>query len=338
MKKLAPDTRLRRRPGWFVAAALVNAALLLIIWGIQLVAPGHWLGLLLTCAPQPVFLLVSIVLLFVSLVRRRRAAILINAVALVFVATVLMDLHIPHAAPPSSGVPMRVMTYNVEKWSHGAESVAAVVRQFHPDVVCFQEAGDYDYVPGHQPDVLRMALENYHFYAQGEIMLAARHPLRDIRSFALPPGPLSRPGIRATLDVEGRPVAVITTHLLPGELGWHLRDLPKLPDYCTRFVAHRRQQDQELLAAASAVKTPLVICGDFNAQRRTEACRLLTHVYPDAFDAVGAGYGYTIVADQPTMRVDHVLTSPGISPKRVWAPNVRASDHRPIVADLILAR
>ena len=79
---------------------------------------------------------------------------------------------------------------------------------------------------------------------------------------------------------------------------------------------------------------PFVVGGDFNAQPQTRVCRTLTEHYVDAFDAVGRGFGYTNPATFPVTRIDHLLMGNGVRARRAFVPNVIASDHRPLVADL----
>jgi endonuclease/exonuclease/phosphatase family metal-dependent hydrolase len=66
----------------------------------------------------------------------------------------------------------------------------------------------------------------------------------------------------------------------------------------------------------------------------------LTRWLHDAWAVAGEGPAETIPAREPTTRIDYVLVSQGFSVERVSVPQdvvvARASDHRPVVADLEL--
>jgi endonuclease/exonuclease/phosphatase family metal-dependent hydrolase len=50
----------------------------------------------------------------------------------------------------------------------------------------------------------------------------------------------------------------------------------------------------------------------------------------------GSGAGFTYPADNPVKRTDYVLTSPQFSVRSASVPVMEASDHRPVVVDLVL--
>ena len=140
----------------------------------------HVLTSLLTYAPQVLFVIPTAVLLFIGLGRRDRTATSINVVALGFCLFALVGLRCRvTAAHRTAGATLRVMTFNVEKWSHGTAAVAAAIRDQDPDVVCLQEAGAYFWLtrPDETPGALQKALPHYRFVASGEIMIGSRLPL-----------------------------------------------------------------------------------------------------------------------------------------------------------------
>ena len=323
----------RAKPARFwLALSAVNLLCLLLLRSAEALAGSNWLVALLSYLPPVLFLPPALLLTLLSLVRRRWVALVLNTLACVFVVFALMGLRVPLGAQDGSPSDLRVMTYNVDKWSHGGDAVASVIRQARPDVFCLQEAGDYFYVPGHQPHVLARALPEYHFVTQGEIVIASRYPVLSQTSVPLPPGPSSRPALEVVLQTPRGPVAVIAVHLLPNALDQDARSPRRLPDDCRLFIEARASQNQALLTFAATIRTPLVICGDFNAQPQTAACRELTRRYPDAFDLAGSGFGYTLTSDRPLMRIDHVLIRPGMKATRAWVPDSRVSDHRPLIA------
>ena len=318
---------------WLILSA-INLLCLLLLRSAEALAGSNWLVALLSYLPPVLFLLPALLLALLSLVRRRWPMLILNTLACTFVVFALMGLRVPLGTQTESPSNFRVMTYNVDKWSHGAAAVASVIRQNHPDVFCLQEAGDYFYVPDHQPHALARSLPEYHFVTQGEIVIASRYPVLSQVSVPLPPGPSSRPALEVVLQTPHGYVAVIAVHLLPNALDQDARFPRRLPNDCRRFIEARASQNQALLTFAATVRTPLMICGDFNAEPQTAACRELTRRYPDAFDLAGAGFGYTLTSDRPFMRIDHVLIRPGMKASRAWVPDSRVSDHRPLVVEV----
>ncbi len=317
----------------------LNFAGLLLVWAAEHFFSGmNDIAFLLAEAPQIIFLPFSVLLLVRAFWQRKRWMSAMNASAAVFALFALLGLHLPHPTPIASGTPLRVMTFNVEKWSHGTPRVAQTIRQYHPDIVCLEEAGDYSWVqPAHAPEALKALLPGYECIRRGEIIIATRLPMESRQTALLPPGPDSRPALEVTVLVHGKPVTIIAVHLIPMQLDLHWHDSVRTwPDYVQQCRWQRRVQVTHLLQALAVIKTPLVLCGDFNLSPASSDCRRLAAVYPDAFDLAGFGFGNTETSTLPLRRIDHILTSTALRPISAFVPDVHASDHRPLIADLIL--
>ena len=316
------------------AVSIVSLLFLLVISGVFLFGSDYdWRIQIATSLPPIIFALPPSVLLIVSGVKRSRRMQWVNAAALLVAAGPVMGFHWRSSAPPARGRVVRVMTWNVEKWSHGPGAVAAGVRAEHPDIVCFQEAGDYFYVQGAQGKGLMAALPEYRFVRAGEIIVASRWPVTKIAEKSLPPGPASRPALCVSVDIDGQKFSVVSAHLLPSLLGQHLTSIPS---YASKYASDRHSQGSELISAMNSVPGPKILCGDFNAQPQSSVCRHIERGFPDVFDRAGRGYGYTLTANIPAERVDHIMTSYDVIPQACWVPNIVASDHRPVVADITL--
>lgn len=232
---------------------------------------------------------------------------------------------------------IRVMTYNILHGQRGMEGVADAIRREHPDIVCFQESSPWGRFDAPQAELKRL-LPGYHWVLRTETSLASQFPIRETRLLPLPPAPQSLAAVEAVLDVEGRRVTVVCVHLTPGGYAfWPPERLRGLPADIRRAEAARAEQITRLLAATGPVTTPLLVCGDFNLPPQGIAYRRLTSRFQDAFAEVGRGFGYTLTDAWPVKRVDYVLTANGAWARRVWVPAVRASDHRPVVADIAVS-
>lgn len=155
----------------------------------------------------------------------------------------------------------------------------------------------------------------------GNALLSA-HPVASWRAIRLP-GSTRREArglVHAVVDVHGTPVQVAVTHLQNrsrrerGEQAAHLADL--------------------LTRDGRPAST--VVLGDMNAGPDAPETRALTAVLVDVWAAVGDGPGHTFPARHPVARIDHVLVSPDVTALTAEVVDTRASDHRPVVAELAL--
>ncbi len=122
---------------------------------------------------------------------------------------------------------------------------------------------------------------------------------------------------RVLLELDGGALWVINTHLSH-----------ESPD-------DRQAQARALRLLVDDAMGPSVIAGDFNADNDAPDLADLRDLR-DAWTEAGNGDGRTHPAHRPNKRLDHVLCSPGVIP---WAAQVirsDASDHLPLVVDLLI--
>jgi len=131
------------------------------------------------------------------------------------------------------------------------------------------------------------------------------------------------PGLlEAVIDVRGSHIRVLNTHL----------------DY-RADPAVRRTQAGEMATTITRSsmppgRMPLIVFGDFNASPGApELAPIFAHLR-DAWPA-DSGTGYTYPADTPTKRIDYVLVSPDFRVVGARVVPADASDHRPVVVDLL---
>jgi endonuclease/exonuclease/phosphatase family metal-dependent hydrolase len=75
---------------------------------------------------------------------------------------------------------------------------------------------------------------------------------------------------------------------------------------------------------------PTVLLGDFNAPPEAPELAPLWHTL------TAAPTGLTFPADAPVKRIDYVTVSDGIRVCTATVPPTVASDHRPVVAELVI--
>jgi endonuclease/exonuclease/phosphatase family metal-dependent hydrolase len=128
--------------------------------------------------------------------------------------------------------------------------------------------------------------------------------------------------IRAEVQVEGRLVNFVTTHL----------------DY--QYEDGRVFEAEQLLSALKDVKGPLILVGDFNDVPTGGAYQLFRPAFDDAWSSARpADEGFSYPADKPAKRIDYILFGrDSIRTRRAWIVETLASDHVPVVADLEIGR
>jgi endonuclease/exonuclease/phosphatase family metal-dependent hydrolase len=88
----------------------------------------------------------------------------------------------------------------------------------------------------------------------------------------------------------------------------------------------------------SASPYPFVITGDFNDVPNSYTYFKISNGLQDAFLKQGFGVGRTFNALSPTLRIDHILTTPHFEVLQFNRQVRSLSDHYMIVADLRLKR
>jgi endonuclease/exonuclease/phosphatase family metal-dependent hydrolase len=135
---------------------------------------------------------------------------------------------------------------------------------------------------------------------------------------ARPLGGEQRGLLDVSLDVDGRLLRVLNTHL---EYGSQVERL------------------EQAAAIADAVRdgpAPVVLLGDLNAGPSSPEVARLSDVISDAWAMAGVGIGFTFDAVSPHRRIDYVMVGDGVAVGSAHVPPTHASDHRPVVIDAVL--
>ncbi|HEX6536475.1 MAG TPA: endonuclease/exonuclease/phosphatase family protein [Gemmatimonadaceae bacterium] len=243
------------------------------------------------------------------------------------------------------GTALRVMTYNIRSGNGNLDGTAAAIRASAPDVVGLQEvdvhwaerSGFADQAAG-LAERLGMHVRFARIYRlagtsdtqpprEFGVALLSRYPIVRSRNDTLTrlstqeasPMPTPMPGLlEATIDVHGTPVRVFDTHL----------------DY-RRDPSVRARQVREMLAYVGESAVPTIVLGDMNATPDAPELQPLLRRLHDAW-AGAAGPGDTYPAEAPSKRIDYVLVSGRFHVRAAAVPATDASDHRPVVVDVVV--
>jgi len=245
-------------------------------------------------------------------------------------------------------VPLRVMTFNIRSGNGDLDGIASAIRAVSPDIVALQEVDVHwaersNFVDQASAlgDRLKMQVRFARIYRlpgatavqparEFGVALVTRYPIVRWSNDSLTrlstqdpnPVPTPMPGLLdATIDVRGNLVRVFNTHL-------DYRSDPSV----------RRTQVAEMLAYINAASERTIVFGDLNAKPNASELQPLLQRLQDAWPAVSREPGLTYPAEAPTDRIDYILVSRNFSVRSAYVPATQASDHRPVVVDLVLDR
>lgn len=233
---------------------------------------------------------------------------------------------------------LRVLTYNI----HHGEGVdgkldlvrlAGVITAARADVVALQEVDQKTARTGGVDQAAELARLTGLHVAYGKAMdyqggaygqaLLSRWPLSDFTVHPLPNPAKVEPriAISATVRPPGQPAfRFVGTHL-----------------DATRDATARGQQAARLIELFGADATPTILIGDLNARPETRIMQALLQPFTDASASQPAP---TSPAENPKARIDFVLLRPATTWRVLSStviPEAVASDHRPLLVELILA-
>lgn len=249
------------------------------------------------------------------------------------------------AAPP--GQPLRVMSYNIQYGNEGLDSVIAVINDEKPDIIGLQEVDVHWQTRSafvNQAELLAKGTGMEFRFAriyqipnedaskparEFGVAVLSKYPIRSFTNHTITrlstqdstPVPAPLPGfLEAVIDVEGTPVRVLNVHL----------DFRRDPSV-------RRQQVGDMLKAMGNSEVPTLMFGDMNARPDAPELEPLFQRLRDTW-SYSQGPGLTGPARNPAGKIDYVLMSDAFRVNRTWVSKVYASDHFPVVAELVLTR
>jgi hypothetical protein len=158
-----------------------------------------------------------------------------------------------------------------------------------------------------------------------------------LRTVTLPGGGAARdtpppPGVRNGCGV------LVNVHLptvrygVEKALGTNVRDLGPV-----RAAVEARARAARIVRARAGDPAPnLILAGDFNTPADGRIYQESWSAFRNAFTEAGTGWGLTKQTRWFGARIDHILYAPPWTCRSAWIGPPRGSDHRPLVADLVL--
>lgn len=304
-----------------------------------------WLFLLNSFA---VYWFVPLPLLLVLALLTRRVEIWVGfGATLVLAACLYGGLLLPSFPPGApSGQTITVMTSNVLGFNQQTARVVTAIRTSNADVVALQELNPVvaEAIQSHLAVEYPYQILDPDFGVTGAGVIS-RYPLA--RSGETLPGHWV--GIPQVLELVlgDETVTLINFHAIPP--GGYV------PAVLNRTMREREQQARDLVRFAATRPGPVIALGDLNAADQSTAYAIVTGVLVDAWREGGRGLGHTFpgaastgssrpaIAGIPVpkwlVRLDYVFHSDDWRTEAAWiGPWDGVSDHRPVVARLVLMR
>ncbi|MGE4282437.1 MAG: endonuclease/exonuclease/phosphatase family protein [Clostridia bacterium] len=224
---------------------------------------------------------------------------------------------------------IKLMTYNIR---HGVgidnhydlDRVIQVIKEADPDIVSLNEIDHmiprtfmqkqdsmiaeglgYNFVFGY----------NINFGSKYGNVLLSKHPIKTYINHSLPKDNVSEPRglIEADIDIDGETIKVFSTHL-------------------SIVSAERPKQVEYIKEKLEEIQETKIMMGDFNALPDSDEIKQIREVMQDS-----AREEYkTFSSDSPYARIDYIFVSEEIQVQSSEAIESEASDHFPVVAEVVL--
>ena len=302
-------------------------------------------------------LLLNLLVLLIALLKYRRA-LLIPVIALI-PTLFLADRFVKFGREEQtvSGKPVKVLTYNVGRYSAGGRRVTAnesvsnirrLLAEQDADIVCLQEFAVPDttamstYLPEYPYRAKHLFKGNRYF---GNLTLS-RYPIRHVESLTFPDS--RNLSLVTDIDIAGQSVRVYNCHLESYSISFtalvkrlfrksHFTDeMAQVHGKMREATRRRSAQVDALLSSEAASPYPNLVCGDFNDTPISYTYHRLIQTKKDSFAEAGTGFGATYSVLWPMLRVDYILLPQDYVADRHETLRVPWSDHYPVTTLIYL--
>lgn len=240
---------------------------------------------------------------------------------------------------------IRILTMNLHSPNNDPTPFVPLIRRVDPDIVMFQEVTSY-----FEQSFNRQLGREYVFSATAGTSTDhegsgtwSRYPLLDREM--LRPSRFGNAMHRVRLSTGRGDVWLYNVHL-PNPTGDDREDgrLATLRRYNPEF---RDLELRWLVEETEGLDTPYILAGDFNIAAGSYGYRNFSPRWRDAHAVAGRGFGHTFpgrlhegedggrfVIPFPLIRIDYVLSSPGLRPVQTWLEELGETDHLGLVVDI----
>jgi endonuclease/exonuclease/phosphatase (EEP) superfamily protein YafD len=223
---------------------------------------------------------------------------------------------------------VRVITLNAAFFHYG--NPAKDISSWEPDIVLLQEV--FPHQIRQIADVLYGGIGDYRIHKDNgvvtrwKIQREVRNPHQDDQQVKIQ-------------HSGGAEIEVVNVHLPTAATDLRLWQRSAWVDHRNNRVLRQKElslTQQILEQTTNFPNVPTIFGGDFNAPASDIVHRQLARDFVDAFAAAGTGWGDTYQRRFPILRIDHIYATRHFTSVRCRVVNTRHSDHRMVVADLLM--
>lgn len=331
-----------------VAVVLYTLLMMALAGWLSVAADATPAGMLLAFAPRWWLVIPWALLLPASLLDRWPTSVAATAGTLVTLFTVA-DFEVPTFGPDNSGRNIRVVTYNTDLREAVAFRIRDDLRRWDADVVLLQDCKTA--VADSLRAIARTTVTPLAVHVNGRYCLVSRWPLRGAVDLSQLVDPRSDPagvrhrgssGMRYVVRTPDGDLPIYSVHLPSprdalGTVRWlKTTDRRRIASALRRSIDARSQASAMVAGVARRESGRAIVAGDFNLPYRSRILRRDWHDFTNAFAASGTGFGYTMQAGVFPVRIDHILTTGRLIPRRSVVLQGFPSEHQPVVADVQL--
>jgi vancomycin resistance protein VanJ len=335
---------LRARSPWLLGCVVGYGLIILVGFMLErVVGDAWWPGAAILLSPRWSLLVPILPLGLWALFARRWTIAAVVAIEAVFILGPLMGFAIPwgRLRTGPAGPSVRIMTFNRGNRKIDAARFARYIDRQKIDVICFQDFGNL--VSVEIDPALAAVLDERGWHRDASRMIASRFPI--VAEIPRPPEN-NLPEERYTMSLsrarlegpEGREFVVGSVHMPTLRPGFRKLGSGDIRGFRMHLDWWASECGRVFEVLAETKDAPILVAGDFN--NAAEASGLSTvrdhALFKSAFEEAGLGWGYTRPAAIPWARIDHILASYQWKVTQCWVGPDFGSDHRTLVAEVVL--
>lgn len=318
----------------------------------------------------PVFFAVNI-LFFVFWLLQKRWMALLSLIAITGGYEFLnrfVSIHFPQEVNGNESKFIRLMTYNVKNfnlynWKTNQQErneIIKFIKEFHPDIICFQEFYTED--NGNFQNIQEIQLQtNLMYYAFAKVhglkktkhwgvIVFSKYPIVNFEEIKFTNSRWNG-ALSADVAINKDTVRIFNLHL--ASIHFHQEDYEYINQLAeeqdvdvkeSRKILYKlktgfmKRAAQTLLVTRKiqACPYPVIVCGDFNDPPVSFAYQTISKNLQDAFVKQGFGFGQTYTEAFAPFRIDYILMDNKLKIERFQNIQKKYSDHYPVICDFSL--
>lgn len=313
--------------------------------------PNHFWPISLLGLTYPILLVLNLFFILYWIIKKRRY--FLFSLTCVLLGWSFLSKNIGFTTKETSRAnTIKVMTYNThsgrnflnpETGKRDGHAFSDYINKQQAEIICMQEFYNNPYYK----KIKGAKGKTFHFTESqsGPLVIASKYPIVKEGGFGFLNA--SNGTIFADIKIEEKIVRVYNIHLKSNEITIIADEVAASRDFREKetwakiksmFKGYRKatkiraDQADEITNHIMQSPHPVIICGDFNDVPQSYAYQKIVEGKIDHFQEKGLGMGSTFAGSIPFLRIDYILSSPGIKVIDTEIIKDEYSDHYPVVS------